>query len=337
MEAVILKEPGVVVIEKRTADSAAADEVLVQVVYGGICGSDVHGYLGTQPFISYPRILGHEVVGRVVESRSNHFSPGDRVAVDPVFSCGSCYACRVGRSNVCRDVAVFGVHRDGGFQQLIKLPADNLHRLPDEVSFEQGIFAEPLSIGFEATTRSRVAPSDTVTVIGAGTIGLMVACAAKHFGARVIIADVSEFRTVLAEKLGADRVVNVSSESLSDVVDEETGGEGSSVVIEAVGSDATINQSLELVSAAGRVVILGLTKKPIPLPMSLVIKKEIDLLGSRLNNRLFPQVLRLLAEENLDTSPLITDILPFSEAPKAFAAKAAPQDTQIKTLLRFDS
>lgn len=337
MQAVVLQEPGVVALEERRAPHLQTDEVLVEVVFGGICGSDIHGYLGTQPFITYPRVLGHEIVGRVAESRSERFKPGDRVAVDPVFSCGSCYACRVGRSNVCRDVAVFGVHRDGGFQQLARLPGDNLHLLPDEVSFEKGVFAEPLSIGFEAATRGRVTAGDTVTIIGAGTIGLMVTCAAKHLGARVIIADISDFRTALGAKLGADRAVNVTSESLADVVADETGGEGSSVVIEAVGSDSTMNQSLELVSPAGRVVILGLTKQPTPLPMSLVIKKEVDLLGSRLNNRLFPQVLSLLGDDSLDMASLVTDILPASQAAAAFAAKAEPQDTQIKTLLRFDS
>ncbi len=338
MKSAVLEQPEIIKLVDRPVPEINEGEILIKIKYGGICGSDIHAYNGNQPFITYPRVLGHELVGIVEKSKSKEFDKGEKVVVDPVFSCDECYACRVGRHNVCKEVKVFGVHMDGGFQEFAKLPKKNVFKLPSDVSLKFGALAEPFSIGFEANHRAQVEPGDIVTVIGSGTIGLMVALVAKYIGAEVISIDIDDSKLSIARELGIDYVINSKDSSPYNKIMEITDDEGSPVVIEAVGKEGTIKQTLSLVSAAGRVVILGLTDKEIPVSITEIIKKEVDFLGSRLNKNMFPKVVKMLQDDKINFSLLedYIDIYEIDKVNDAFENTIKHPGKHIKSLIKFD-
>lgn len=339
MKSIVLEQPKSLNIIEKPKPVPTGDEVLVRIKYGGICGSDIHAYQGSSPFIVFPRVLGHELIGVVEEVKNSKsvFKPGDRVLIDPVFSCGNCYACRVGRHNVCKEIKVFGVHMDGGYQDYVTISEKKLFKLPDKLDFKLGALGEPLSIGFEANSRAEVNGDDTVVIIGAGTIGLMTAIVSKYLGAEVICLDLDNNKLELAHKLGVDHMVNVEKDDPLEKVMEITEGEGASVVIEAVGIPQTIQQSLTYVSAAGRVVVLGLVDKDVPISIVELFKKEVDFLGSRLNNNMFPKVVELLKDENIDLSPLkrFIKIYQVDDVEKGFIDKIDQPEISIKSLIEF--
>lgn len=193
MKAVIVPEPGKVqIIEKSMPDIRGGNEVLVRVRLAGICGSDVHIYHGTSPVATYPRIIGHEVTGEIVAAGPDvtRVKVGDKVVLEPIRSCGNCYACRQGRKNVCANLQVYGVHLDGGYQPYLVLPEENVHKVGDYLSWEEAVLVEPFTIGAQANWRGDVKENDVVFIMGAGTIGLCALQIAKLKGAVCIVSDI---------------------------------------------------------------------------------------------------------------------------------------------------
>jgi len=333
----VLEKPFKLKLLELDIPVAKKKEVLIKVLVAGICGSDLHAYRGTQPFLSYPRVLGHEIAGEIAEVGEGikELRRGDLVTVDPVFSCGKCYACRVGRGNCCRDVKVMGVHIDGGFSEYITVPADIVYKAPEDISPEILVLTEPLSIGAQANNRADVSGEDTVAILGAGTIGLASLLIAKSKDCKVIIADLISNRLKLARELGADRVVNVREEDLMKVITDFTNGDGASVVIEATGAPQAVENSVEIVSPAGRVVILGLTNDSVRISPIDLIRKELDFKGSRLNNKLFPYVLALLPSIENKARKLITHRFNIKDINKAFELLDRHLEEAIKVLLIF--
>jgi L-gulonate 5-dehydrogenase len=312
-------------------------EVLIKVLFAGVCGTDLHAYRGTQPFISYPRVLGHEIAGEIAEIGEDVKGrrKGDLVTVDPVFSCGKCYACRVGRRNCCRDVKVMGVHIDGGFSEYITVPSNIVYEAPHGISPEILALTEPLSIGVQASNRANICGEDKVAILGAGTIGLASLLIAKTKDCKVIVADLIPRRLKLAKELGADRIVNVKEEDLMGVITEFTEEDGASVVIEATGSPQAVEDSIRIVSPAGRIVILGLTNKSVKIfPMEL-IRKELDFRGSRLNNKLFPYTLGLLPSMEDKVRKLVTHRFHIKDINVAFELLDKHSEKVIKVFLAF--
>lgn len=337
MKAAILNAPNEIEFLERDVPEIKEDEVLVKIAYGGICGSDVHGYTGDQPFITYPRVMGHEISGVIEESRSDKFKNGDKVVIDPVFNCGHCYACKNGRPNVCKNMNVFGIHIDGGFQEYVKLPPKNVHKVDPSIDLKMAALAEPLSIGFEANYRADVGEDDTVTVLGVGTIGTMITLVAKSKGAKVIAVDVNKSSLELAKTLGADHIINAKDEDVAQKIDEYTGGEGSPVVIEATGVKQIIQDTLHYVSPAGRVVILTLVDKDLPISIAELIKKEVDFLGSRLSNNFIPSAIEFI--ENNDKISLLEDhikVHPFTDIEQILSSKHESTSNIIKRMVKIN-
>lgn len=342
MRAVVLTEPYRFSTVERDRPTPAPGEALLRVRAVGICGSDLHAYHGRQPFLTYPRVLGHEVAAEVValgesaqaEAISRGISIGSRVCVDLVINCGTCYPCRVGRPNCCVNIQVMGVHVDGGFADYLTAPISRLYPIPDEISDDEAALIEPLTIGCQAIGRGEVAAGETVLVIGAGPIGLVSLLAAKARGARIIISDLIDSRLALARKLGAEKTVNTSTENLLEAVTAFTHGEGANVVVEAVGIPATVLSSIEAVSSAGRVVLLGLGQRPVEIVPTTLIRKEIDIRASRMNSRRFPEALDLVARARLPLADLITHRMSLAEASQAFELLSAKPDETCKIVLR---
>jgi 2-desacetyl-2-hydroxyethyl bacteriochlorophyllide A dehydrogenase len=307
-------------VEKEMPRIGRNHEVLVKVMATGICGSDVHIYHGTSPVATYPRVIGHEVVGRVVETGNtvNTLKIGDRVVMEPIEYCGKCYACRHERGNVCQNLKVKGVDVDGGFQEYICLPEELLHAIPDEVSYKQAVMIEPYTIGCQANWRGRVLADDVVLIYGAGPVGLIVLDIAKSLGAVCIISDINDRRLVIAKEFGADYTLNPMMDIVEEKVRELTNGMGANVVFDAAGIPTIFAEALRIASVAGRVVSMAFTDEPAIVSMLEITKKELDVVGTRHQTKKFKEVIKDFPDRIAKVNRLITHEFHYSEYEKAF-------------------
>jgi len=313
--------------------------VVIRVVRGGICGSDMLIYHGKNPFASYPRIPGHEFVGEVVENGegSKKFKPGDRVVANPVVSCGNCYPCRIGRTNVCTSLQVIGVHRDGGFAQYIAVDESNLFRIPDSLSWDDAVFIEPFSIAANVTSRIALDRSDRLLLIGAGPIGLTILQVAKMLGAKVAVCDMVGSRLVHASGMGADMVINTAKENIGARAAEFSDGDGPSAIIDAAGVPGLMAGLAGMASPGGRIGILGFSTSISEIAQYEITRKELTIAGSRLNNNKFPQVIEWMASGKLNPSSLLSRKFPIGEARKAFELIDGNKETILKVLLDLEA
>jgi 2-desacetyl-2-hydroxyethyl bacteriochlorophyllide A dehydrogenase len=289
----------------------------------GVCGSDFHAFAGRQPAYSYPRVLGHELAGEVVEVGPNEkgIKVGDRCAIDPYVNCGVCVPCKRGRTNCCEQLKVLGIHVDGGMQALLPVRLDLLHRSAI-LSFDQLVLVETLGIGAHAVSRSEPKPGESALVIGAGPIGLGVILFAKAAGAEVRVAERDPFRRAYAEQLGVE-AISPSDDSLADVV------------FDATGSADSMGRSLSYTAAAGRLIFVGLTRDPVSIDDALLHKREITLYASRNSRGQFPRIIRMMEEGRIDPSSWITDRMPLRDVPSRL--KELPtKSTLIKGLVEVD-
>ncbi|MDR1622266.1 MAG: Zn-dependent oxidoreductase [Synergistaceae bacterium] len=339
MKAVYVKEPKSLDVAELPMPSAGRGEVLVRVHAAGICGSDVHIYHGTNPLAEYPRVIGHEFAGEVaalgleLPPEKRGLSVGDHVAVDPVTSCGTCYPCSVGRPNVCSRLKVFGVHQDGGMAEYVAVPAANAHVVPKEWPWEKAAMIEPFSIAANVLSRTECTASDRVLVMGAGPIGLTVLMGAVLIGARVAVADVLDSRLETAGELGAELGVNSGRQNLEEEMLKWT-GEGVPLIVDAVCIPALFPSLLRMASPAGRIAHLGFSERPAEIVPLEITKKELSIIGSRLNRNMFPRVIEWFGK-GLDPEKLISHKFPFTEARKALdLIEEKPLET-CKVLLTF--
>jgi 2-desacetyl-2-hydroxyethyl bacteriochlorophyllide A dehydrogenase len=315
-----------------------AKDVLVKVKRVGICGSDLHIYHGTNPLATLPRVVGHEVAGEVVEVGPDvaNLKVGDHVVVEPIRYCGECYACRKGQPNVCQSLTVFGVHEDGGMREWFVLPEKQLHKVNSELPWEEIVLAEPYTIGAQAVFRGQVEEGDTVLIQGAGPIGICVLKMAKFHGATVMVTDLNDERFSFAKENGADVVVNAGREDVLTAVQEWTNGEGANKVIDAVCLPSTFALSLEAVSAAGNVVVLGFVEQPAAISQLPITKKEVTITGSRLQTYQFPKVVQLLNGGELRHNGLVTHTFPLAQVQEAFTFIEEHPDLVRKAVITFD-
>jgi 2-desacetyl-2-hydroxyethyl bacteriochlorophyllide A dehydrogenase len=313
-------------------------DVLVKVKRVGICGSDMHIYHGTNPLATLPRIVGHEVAGEVVEIGSDvtGVKIGDHVVVEPISYCGKCYACRKGQPNVCESLSVFGVHEDGGMREWFVLPEKQLHKVNSDLPWEEIVLAEPYTIGAQAVYRGQVEKGDTVLIQGAGPIGICILKLAKLNGATVMMTDLSDERLSFAKENGADAVVNASREDVLKAVQEWTQGEGANIVIDAVCLPSTFELSIEAVSVAGNVVVLGFDTKAAEISQLPITKKQVTITGSRLQTYQFPKVITLLNEGDLRHNGLVTHTFPLEQVQEAFTFIENHPDQVRKAIITFD-
>lgn len=239
----------------------AAGEVMIKTSFAGICGSDLHIIHGQNPFVQFPRVTGHEFSGVVTALADDvaGFEVGDRVCVDPVISCGTCYPCRAGRHNVCMNMQVFGVHRNGGFSQFTSAPATNVIKLPDNVTLEQAALVEPYSIAMNVLSRMNPIDGDTLLVYGAGVIGLTIVQVAKAIGIeRIIVTDIVAERLETAKALGATDTINSREQNVEETIRAWTNGEGVPLIADAACIPALLPEILRIACPAGRIGLLGL-------------------------------------------------------------------------------
>jgi 2-desacetyl-2-hydroxyethyl bacteriochlorophyllide A dehydrogenase len=338
MKAVQVVKPGQLeVIDKEMPVIKHQTEVLIQVKMTGICGSDMHIYHGTSPVATYPRVIGHEVTGQIVETGKavTSLSLGDKVVIEPMMTCGECYACRIGRQNVCQNLKVFGVHIDGGYQEYLVLPEGMVHKVDSELGWEEAVLVEPYTIGAQANWRGDVRQGDVVFIMGAGPIGLCSLQMAKHIGATCIISDLSDEKLSYAKRIGADFIINPLCEDVIQKVGEHTHGMGANVIIDAVCTTKTFEQAVQVASVAGRIVVLGFTDEKSSIPQLAITKKELTISGSRLQTGQFLEVIALINNRKINTRNFVTHTFPLEEIKDAIKLIERNPNAVRKVLLRF--
>ena len=339
MKAILVKEPGKIEISEREMPKIKnSDDVLIKIKAAGICGSDIHIYHGTSPVATYPRVIGHEMVGEVIEIGSDvkNIKKGDKVVVEPMIGCGNCYACKSGRPNACANLTVRGVHVDGGFQEFYVAPENSVYKFNNNIPWEEAAMIEPYTIADQITWRADVRPGDYVFIMGAGPIGLSVLEMAKLKGGICIISDFNEKRLNVAKEIGADYVINPKHEDPIARVKEITNGMGSNVTIDAVCLPKTFEQAIEITSVAGRVMSLGFTKEVSEISQLSITLKELDIRGSRHQTFKFPHVVELFNENKLKADKLISNIINFRDINKALDLIENKPSEICKIVLKFD-
>jgi L-gulonate 5-dehydrogenase len=338
MVAIAVSSPGILAVTPQAEpDKPGPGEVLIRVQRAGICGSDVHILHGSNPFARYPRVIGHEFAGHVVEVGAgvDTITPGAAVVVDPVIACGHCYPCRIGRPNVCSTLEVLGVHRDGGFRDHVAVPAANCVPIPDGVPIALATLAEPFAVAANVLSRTGIGADDTVLIYGAGTVGLTVLQVARLHGARCIVSDMDAARLERARGYGAAVILDPRSTPIPDAVRDENEGLGPTVVIDGAGLPSLLEEACQVISPAGRIGLLGFSPAPCNISQQQIVAKELSLVGSRLNRRFIPQVVQWLAEGKLQPAEMITQTIPAADARAAFdLVENEPQRT-IKVHLDF--
>ncbi len=306
-------------LENVPDPSPAEGEALLKVDYCGICATDIEEYVYGPKFIAkgkIPIITGHEVTATVVESPagSSALSPGTRVAVNTVLTCGSCFWCSKGDTTQCEQFTVVGFDRDGGLAEYLAWPAEELIPLPDSVSSEAAALIEPSSVAHHCVQRGQIQLGETVAVVGAGTVGTLAMQIAKAKGARVFVVDVKQMSLDLASELGAEVAINAAEEDANDVLASLTDGRGPDVVIDAAGAPNTPADCLRYVRRGGRVVLVAIYTSTPEFDFNTIVAEENTVIGTIAYARSDVQAsVDLIASGKLKTTPLITDRIGIDE------------------------
>ena len=337
MKAIEITAPGKIRIIEKEQPQPKEGEALLRVLYGGICGADVASYTGNQPFTTYPRIPGHELSAEIVSVPANDrgLKSGDVVTCNPYFNCGTCYACRRGLVNACHDNQTMGVQRDGGFQEYITMPAE---RIIDGkgLSAKQLALIEPFSISCHALSRAAVNPGDNLLIMGAGPIGLFALMRAKALGARVLIADMLENRLALAAAYGAEKTVHVKKEDLHTACSAFTGGSGFDVCVEACGAPETFLACIDEAAHGANIILIGNGKRETTFVHSILLKKELNVFGSRnAFTKDFETLIDLVKAGKADVEKLVSGVYELENAAAAFEALAHNDGSLAKLLIRI--
>ncbi|HHV38295.1 MAG TPA: zinc-binding alcohol dehydrogenase family protein [Tepidimicrobium sp.] len=339
MKAIKVTKPfNIEICEVERPEIKSPDDVIIKVTSGGICGSDIGIFNGTNSLAIYPRIIGHEFGGIVEEVGENatEIKVGDKVAVDPVVSCGQCYACRIGRHNVCSSLEAMGVHRDGGFREYVSVNKRNVHKFNEDFDSSLLALVEPYTIGMQINSRGQISKGDKVLIVGSGAIGLCTLDVAKRKGAEVLIADIVPEKLEVAKKMGANRTVLVSEENLEKAVDEFTNKEGMPVIVDTVCSQSSFEDSVKMASPAGRIVVIGLIDTPSQIAQADITKKELTIVGSRLNCNKFDEVVEAFESKELKPELLKTHSFDFTQVKDALKLIENEPEKVIKMVLNFD-
>lgn len=316
------------------------DEVLVRVKACGICGSDVQGFTGKTGRRIPPLIMGHEAAGIVEDLGKNvrDFHKGDRVCFDSTVYCNKCQACRAGKYNRCEKRQVLGVStpefkRHGAFAEYVAVPWWIVAKIHDNMSFVQAALLEPVSIGMHAGNRAPMGAGDSVVIIGAGTIGLFVLQACRLKGARIIVCDINDFRLDIARQLGADVLVNPTKSSLKETVLKATNSKGADVAFEVVGFGETFDSAISALKTGGHLVAVGNLQKMADFNLQELVARELTFTGSYASSGEFRDGIDLVASGKINVQPLISDVLPLREGPRAFQRLLKAEESLLKIIL----
>jgi 2-desacetyl-2-hydroxyethyl bacteriochlorophyllide A dehydrogenase len=287
MKAALFADKNKLELVEAPVPAIGAGEALVRVAYAGICGSDIHVWQGHHPTATYPRIPGHEFSGvleKVNGTPRDGLKAGDRVVVQPFWSCGLCEPCIRGMDNVCRELKIFGIHEDGCFAEYIRVPIKKVYKLPDNVDLRLGAITEPLAVAVHDVRKSGLMVGEKALILGGGPIGMLIALVAQHAGAgEVYVSEINEYRLAFAKKLGI-KTINPAKADLKEEV-LRIDGKGFDVVYEASGSKPCIQAATDVVKIGGTILIIGMASEQHPFNMGAVFAKELTIKGVRIHSQ----------------------------------------------------
>ncbi|KAE9634504.1 alcohol dehydrogenase catalytic domain-containing protein [Defluviitalea raffinosedens] len=339
MKAIQIEKPEVLkIIDIEKPEISEENNVLIKVTASGICGSDVGIYHGRNAAATYPRIIGHEIVGRVEDVGNNvsKLKVGDRVIIDQVVNCGECYACKKGRGNVCGNLHVRGVHIDGGYREYIAVPEDACYLLPDSLSDIEAVMIEPTTIAIQSCSRAELSEEDTLLLLGYGALGSSILKIARLSGAKIIVADIVDEKLKEALNNGADYTINILKEDVVAKAKELTGGYGPTVSIDAACTKDSLSILLKATGNAGRVITMGFSVDPTEVTQFMITSKELDVRGSRLQNKKFGEAIQLIQEGKLNLKGTVSHTFSYLDAQKAFDFIDSKDPSIRKIVLTFE-
>lgn len=338
MKYIVCETPHQLMLKEKEVPRPAAREVLLRMTKVGICGTDLHAYRGNQPFFTYPRILGHELAGEVVEKGDDveDFKTGDKVTIMPYVSCGSCIACRNGKTNCCSQLTVLGVHTDGGLQEYFTVSASLLHPA-NELPEEHAALIEPLAIGAHAVRRAALRPDEFAVVVGAGPIGIGLMRFAQLKGAKVIAIDINRDRLQYCKDTlkTADYIVQATPDAPMEVK-KITGNDLAAAVFDATGYKQALESGVEYLAHGGRYVLVGLLKGDLTFHHPYLHAREASILCSRnATERDFETVMTTLKNGDFPADRYVTHRIAFEDLIDTFESLLQPETGVIKAMVQL--
>jgi L-iditol 2-dehydrogenase/threonine 3-dehydrogenase len=335
-----MTEPGHIEFNEVDAPVAGPGEILLRVKKIGVCGSDIHVWHGLHPFTPYPVVQGHEfsaVVEAVGEGVSK-VKPGMKATAAPQKVCGVCNPCKRGDYHICDELKVRGFQAPGCAQDLFVVPEERIVAIPDSLSFEQGALIEPVSVAAHSTSRIKTLEGRNVVVLGAGTIGNLVAQGARCRGAKkVLITDLSDFRLKKALEANVDATCNVGQEDFADKVQDVFGDEGFDVAFECAGVEASLDAAVQHIQKGGDIVVVGVYGDRPRVDMSVVGDRELSLMGTLMYQQNdYEQAVEWIAGGAMITEPLVTGHFPFEQYEEAYHFIEKEGDTTLKIVIDLD-
>lgn len=338
MKQIILNRPFEFIETTGDIPLLGRNELLVQIKSIGICGTDIHAFYGNQPYFTYPRVLGHELSGVIVDSKSvSGAFIGKKVCILPYLSCGKCNTCQKEKTNCCTSLKVMGVHIDGGFGTYLKVPEENIMVCPETLDFDHLAMVEPLSISFHGIKRAGISNNDWVIIFGAGPIGIGALIFAKSITNKIILIDVNQSRLSYCKSfLGIDHALNGNDESIYEYIKDLTNGNFADILIDATGNKQAIQKQLAYLGHGGKWILIGLQKEDIPVNHPEFHKREATLMSSRNATKYdFQQVLDKMRSGEINPGQLITHHIGFEDVVTGFQ-DLIKESTLIKGIININ-
>jgi 2-desacetyl-2-hydroxyethyl bacteriochlorophyllide A dehydrogenase len=340
MRQAVMTEPGNIEFGDVAEPTIGAGEILLRVKKIGVCGTDIHVWHGKHPFTPYPVVQGHEfsAVVEAVGEGVTSVTPGMKATAAPQQVCGVCNPCKRGDYHICDELKVRGFQAPGCAQDLFVTTEERIVAFPDTLTFEQGALIEPAAVAAHSTNRVESLQGKNVVVLGAGTIGNLVAQAARCRGAKkVLITDLSDFRLQKALDVGVDATCNVRSENFAEKVKAEFGDEGFDVAFEAVGVEASLDDAVQHIQKGGDIVVLGVFGDRPRIDMSVVGDRELSLIGTLMYQQSdYEQAVAWIANGAMITEPLVTKHFPFAQYEEAYRFIEKQGDSTLKVVIDLD-
>lgn len=341
MKQAIMTEPGRIEYREVDKPTPQDNEVIIQTKRMGVCGSDIHVFHGLHPYTSYPVVQGHEVSGIVAEvgSEVKGLSAGDKVTFTPQVTCGKCYPCTHGMYHICESLKVMGFQTGGAAQEFFAVDAEKVLKIPDSVSLDQAAMVEPVSVAVHALSRAGEELQDkNVLVLGAGTIGNLVAQVAKASGAKAaMITDISDYKLDKARECGIDFVVNPHKEDLNQAILRDFGPDRADLILECVGVQETITQAIENARKGTTIVVVGVFGEKPQVDLGLVQDRELSLVGTMMyQKRDYERAIELVASGKLCLDEMITHHFPFEHYLDAYQTIEEAKGNIMKVMVTLD-
>jgi L-iditol 2-dehydrogenase len=340
MKQAVMTAPGQIEFRQVELPKPLPDQVLIGIKRIGVCGSDIHVFHGTHPYTGYPIVQGHEVSGVVAEAGKDvkDFEKGDQVVFMPQVTCGICYPCRNGMEHICDQLKVMGFQTNGAAQEFFPVPASQVLKVPPNISLDHAAMIEPLAVAVHALSRYGDVSGKKVVVLGAGTIGNLVAQSARALGAeKVLITDISEYKLNKARLCGIERTVNTSQKDISFVILKEFGPDKADVIMECVGVQETISNAIENARKGSTIVVVGVYGIKPQVNLGFVQDRELTLTGTLMYRKKdYELAISLMRQGLLELDEMITRRFPFEGYLEAYQAIEASRGEYLKVMIEMD-